>query len=57
MSNEARTMAACGLLRLAGGCTGKTDGAEAAPTDSRPLVNVGAVDPAHRFREARRVQA
>ena len=42
---------------LAGGCTGKTDGAEAAPTDSRPLVNVGAVDPAHRFREARRVQA
>lgn len=39
------------------GCTAKTDGGKPAGTDARPLVKTGAVDPAHLFREVRRVQA
>ena len=42
---------------LLSGCSRPPEKAEVAAADPRPLVKIGAVDPAHRFREARHVQA
>lgn len=42
---------------LLAGCSKKSGASAPEPAETRPLVKVGAVDPAHRFREVRRVQA
>lgn len=45
------------MFALLAGCSPKTAEKPAETKDSRPLVTVGNVDPAHRFREVRHVQA
>ncbi len=55
MKNSLLIVAVAGVV--IGGCTAKTEEAGAPQIDARPLVRVGAVDSAHRFREVRRVQA
>ncbi len=45
------------MCAFLGGCTGRSEEGEPKPVESRPLVKVGSVDVAHRFRDVRRVQA
>ena len=50
-------MAAVLAAALLAGCAEDEGTSKPAAPDARPLVRVGAVEPAHRFREVRRVQA
>ena len=50
-------MAAVLAAALLAGCAEDEGASKPAAPDARPLVRVGAVEPAHRFREVRRVQA